>query len=65
MEIIERKKSASTWIFLLYLVFGLYFLNFPFNLIAVPEVISQYNSWIIFLGGILIIFSSFGYLRKK
>ncbi len=49
--------------FLLYLVVGLYFINFPFNYIEIPEYITQFNNWIIFVGGILVIIGGINYLR--
>ncbi len=50
-------------VFLVYFVFGLYFVNYPFNYFEFPELILVYNSWIIFLGGILILIASFNFLK--
>jgi hypothetical protein len=46
-----------------YTIFGLYFLNYPLNLIKVPEAISSVDPWSIFVGGILIILGGINYLR--
>jgi len=56
-------KKLEVVIFLLYLVLGLYFLNFPINYVAIPEYVSVYNNWIIFVGGIFIIFGGINLLR--
>lgn len=37
------------------IIIGLYFLNYPFQLIKIPEIISKLDPWIIFAGGILIV----------
>jgi formate hydrogenlyase subunit 3/multisubunit Na+/H+ antiporter MnhD subunit len=47
----------------LYTIFGLYFLNYPLNLIKLPEAVSSIDPWIIFVGGILIILGGINYLR--
>jgi cytochrome c biogenesis protein CcdA len=51
--------------FVLYLIFGIYLLNVPFNFIFLPEFISNINDWIIFVGGILIIVGGINYLRAN
>lgn len=51
---------------MLYLVVGLYLVNLtPLGFVPMPEVVSQFNDWIILLGAALIIIDSFGFLRKK
>ena len=63
-----RKSSGSGGrgaLFLLYLIFGLYFLNFGLNFIEIPESFDNINKWIIFAGGVLIIFSALRHLMKK
>ena len=51
--------------FLLYLIFGLFFVNYPFNFVKIPEVVSGLNDWIIFLGGLFILFGAINYLRAS
>lgn len=51
-------------IFLVYLAFGLYFLNYPFNYVEIPEIVSNFNSWIILLGGILILIASIKFVKE-
>ena len=46
-------------IFALYLVVGAYFVNYPFNFVEIPEFISDLDSWIMLIGGALIILSGF------
>ena len=56
-------KSSCVIIFLLYLVVGLYFINFPFDYVEIPDYVAGFNDWIIFVGGILVIFGGLNYLR--
>lgn len=56
-------KEARTIIFLLHLVFGAYFINLGINYVAVPEVVSNFNAWIILIGGVLILLGGINYLR--
>ena len=52
---------SNTIIFFIYLIGGLYFLNAPFNLIPLPTI----SNWVIFIGGILLIFGGIKYLRSS
>ena len=55
--------KAGIIIFSIHLVIGLYFLNLVFNFYKIPEVISQFNEFIILIGGILILLGGIRYLR--
>ncbi len=59
------KKGEGIFWFLLNLVFGLYFINFAFNFVTLPEVINNINKWIILVGGVLIIIGGVNALRVK
>ena len=56
------KKGAFIG-FLIYLVFGLYFLNSALNFIVLPEFLSKIDKWILLVGAILIIIGAINYLR--
>jgi len=56
------KKGAFIG-FLVYLVFGLYFLNYSLGFVALPEILSKIDKWIILIGAILIIVGAINYLR--
>lgn len=60
-------KKRNIIFFLLYIIFAIYFLNFKFPLLIVPEFVSNINDLIIVLGGFLLLFSGLNYLlpRKK
>lgn len=47
---------------LIYGIIGLYLLNFPFQIVPIPEFISNFDKWIIFVGGILVIIGGIKYL---
>ncbi len=52
--------------FVVYLIIGLYFINYPFQFVKIPESISSIaNQWIIFVGGILLIIGGINYLRAS
>jgi len=56
------KKGAFIG-FLVYLVFGLYFLNYSLGFVALPEILSKIDKWIILVGAILIFIGAINYLR--
>ncbi len=58
-------KGGGLFFFILYLVLGAYFLNFGLNFIKLPEVATNINRWIIFAGGVLLIFGGINYLRAN
>ena len=65
---ITRRRSGGGGrgaLFLLYLIFGLYFLNFGLNFIKIPESFDTINKWIIFVGGGLIVFSALRHLVTR
>jgi len=57
------EKGANKLFVLFNLIFGLYFLNVPFQFVKVPESFSVADPWIIFVGGILIILGTISYFR--
>jgi len=56
-------KKGAFMGFLVYLVFGLYFLNYSLGFVVLPEFMSKIDKWIILIGGILIIVGAINYLR--
>ena len=61
----HMKRGPNTLIMLVYLVFGLYFINQPFQFIQIPESFSIAEPWIIFVGGILIILGAVNYFKVR
>jgi len=53
------KKNKISILPLLYLIFGLYFINFKILYIKIPEIVTPINNWIILFGGILFIIAAF------
>ncbi|MBU2562801.1 MAG: hypothetical protein KKF68_04025 [Nanoarchaeota archaeon] len=64
-EYYPEKESVNLFVVLGFLVFGFYFLNYPFKFISIPEFVSNYDSWIIFAGGVLLIFGVINYFQAK
>jgi len=52
------KGFFKTIVFLVYLAMGIYFLNEPFKFIPLPDI----TKWVIFVGGILLIFGGMKYI---
>ena len=50
---------------LLYIVFGLYFLNKPFEFVEMPEFVMGFDIWITFVGGILIILGGINHMMAS
>ena len=49
--------------FLVYLVFGLYFINSALEFITLPGFLDSIDKWILLVGGILILVGGINYLR--
>ena len=59
-------RTGPNWFFiLLYLVFAIYLINYPFGLIPIPTVISNFDKWIILAGGVLILFGAINYFKAS
>jgi len=58
-----RRRGNSVLFFILYLIFGAYFINYAFNFIPIPPAVASFDKWIIFAGGILIVIGAINYLR--
>ena len=63
--VIERKKGSNLFLILGYIVLGIYFVNYPLNFVTIPEYVSRFDSWIIFVGGILMFFGAINYFKVK
>jgi len=59
------RKGANWFILLVYFIFSLYFLNYPFSFIKIPEAVAKFDIWIIFIGGILLLFGTINYFRAS
>ena len=51
--------------FFVYCLFGLYLVNFAFDIIPLPVFIGFMDKWVIFISGILIIIGGINYLRVR
>lgn len=59
------KKGEAFIVFLLYLVFGLYFITSSLNLVTFPDFMSKIDRWVILVGGVLIVVGGINYLRAR
>lgn len=54
------------WLLLiLFVVVGLYLLNYPINIIKMPQAILKIEPWIIFSGGVLLIIGGISYFKTS
>jgi len=49
--------------FILYVILGLYLINIGINFIDVPQFLLSIEKWVLFVGGILLIFGGINFLR--
>jgi len=56
-----KEKKRNIFVFLVYLIFGLYFINSTFDFVILPEFILSVDKWITLIGGILIIVGGISY----
>ena len=56
-------KKGAFMGFLVYLIFGLYFLNYSLGFVVLPEFMFKIDKWIILVGAILIIVGAINYFR--
>jgi len=59
---IERGGSSKIFVFLIYLVIGLFLLNIQLNILTLPEVVTKIENWVVFIGGVLVIIAGVKYL---
>ena len=54
-------RALGFIVFIVYLIIGLYLLNFGLNVFTMPDFILDIEKWIIFVGGILVIVGGIKY----
>ena len=64
-QFIAQKKKVSMAVIIAYLILGGYFINYRFQWFPIPEVLSKFDGWIIFAGGILMVFGAISYFKSK
>jgi|TARA_Y100000310_G_scaffold222737_1_gene224473 LPXTG-motif cell wall-anchored protein len=60
-------KGGKILVFLIFVLFGLYFINSSIEFYPVPDFVSEMNNWIFLIGGVLILIGGASILmhRKK
>jgi hypothetical protein len=58
------KTSSLIW-FLVYFVFGAYFINLGISYQTIPEIITAYNQIFFLIGGVLILYGGFNQFMFK
>ncbi len=57
------RRGGFGFMFIIYLIFGIYFINYAIRFIPLPPAIDPINKWIILVGGVLIIFGAINHYR--
>ena len=65
MFIQEFMGSGGIIFALIYVVVGLYLLNVPFDFIAIPEAVQEFENWIVFVGCVLVIIGAVNHFRNS
>jgi len=60
----RRRRSGALFMFL-YIIFALYFINYPLGIIKIPETFSSIEPWVIFIGGVLLVIGGFSFFRRR
>jgi len=50
-----KTRSGTNLLPIVYLIFGIYFLNYGFQFMKLPEFVLGINQWIIALGGVILL----------
>jgi predicted membrane channel-forming protein YqfA (hemolysin III family) len=56
-------RGGALIFFILYVILGLYLINVAINFINIPEFLLKIDKWILFLGGVFLIFGGINFLR--
>ncbi len=56
-------RGNSGLFFVIYLIFGLYFINYAVKFVPIPAFMASVDKWIILAGGVLIIIGAVNLLR--
>jgi predicted membrane channel-forming protein YqfA (hemolysin III family) len=59
------RQGGNILMVLLYLVLAVYFLNYPFQIMKIPQYISVADQWIIFIGGIFLVIGAVSFFRAS
>lgn len=58
------RGNGKTFIFILYVLLGVYLLNVGLQFVNLPEFLLKLNKWIVVIGGGLLIFESLKFLKQ-
>lgn len=59
------RGNGRILIFVLYALLGVYLLNVGLQFVNLPEFLLKANKWIVIIGGGLLIFESFKFLKQR
>ena len=58
-------KSAAMWGFIIYLIFGLYFINISFSWISMPGFLTVIEKWLGLIAGLLLIVGGINFFKAN
>lgn len=59
------RRSGGGGMFLLYLIVGLYLINYTLLFVVLPTMFDTINKWIILIGGVLLIIGGIKFLTAR
>lgn len=59
------RSGGKLIVLIIYLIFAVYQINGAFNFIDIPQSLETLNKWIVFVGGVLLVFGGINYFRLK
>jgi hypothetical protein len=58
-------RRRGSWVWILFLVLGLYCINAPFKFVKIPAFLAPIEPWVIFICGIFLFVGGFNYLKIR
>lgn len=57
------RRGNAVWGLVIYVLFGVYFINFTFNFFPIPEFLKSIESWIRLIAGVLLVIGGINFSR--
>lgn len=57
------RKGGSGFLVVIFILFGLYLINYAIHFIVIPAAVKSFEQWIILVGGVLLLIGAINQLR--
>lgn len=58
------RPRPSVGLLILFIVFGLYLINYPFSFVKIPAAVTGMDKWIILVSGVLLIVGAINHFTR-